>query len=101
MKKSFLYLIIIALVIGFTTAGVGEEKSEKQTSISTCPYLNSINDSSSSTECPFVMKKSEALNDCPYSGEKESAKCPYTEKMKEGNLQIQKKSKPGIEIKSS
>lgn len=101
MKKLFVYLFVIALVFGFNSFSLSEEKNGQKNSVTTCPYLNSLMQSSASSECPFLMKKSEGSEACPYLNEKDASKCPYTEKMREKKLKIEKKSKPEMEIKSS
>lgn len=101
MKKSFLYFVVFALISGFTSFSLSDEKSQRKNSVSACPYLNSLLKSSASLKSPFTMKKSEGLEACPYLNEKDASKCPYIEQMKKKKLNIEKRSKPEIEIKSS
>jgi hypothetical protein len=100
MKKLSFYLAVFVLTIGFANADVSKNNNKLSESTN-CPYLNSIVNSGDSIECPYLSNKSKVENKCPYSEEKISGTCPYNDEMKEGNLRIEKKNKPEIEIKSS
>ncbi len=105
MKLLVIILFSVITVIGSVYA-ISNDKKSKETN--NCPYLKS----KQQTECPYLNKNFESNNDsnnsenkidgCPFLNKKSEQKdvCPYSGKSGSGTIEETKSQQKWVEIRS-